>query len=108
MRATLDASLPDSAVIWRPARVPDGQGGGSTSWAEAGTYPARIGPTGGAESVIAAKLTATTTWTVTLPASTDVRPEDEIAIGVRRLKVAAVLAPRTWEVSRRVLCMEVG
>jgi head-tail adaptor len=107
-RAEVALTLSETAVIQRPAWVSDGQGGGTTSWQAAGTANCRIAPNGtGAEREIAAKLQAISPWFVTLPAETDVKVTDRIQIGSRTLEVGAILAPRTLEVCRRVVCMEV-
>ena len=107
MRATSLASLPDTAAVSRVTRTSDGAGGYTEAWATVATVPCRIASTGGAEAAIAAKLTATTTATVTLPALTDVAPADRLVVGSRTFEVLAVLSARSWEIARRVLAVEI-
>jgi head-tail adaptor len=111
MRTALEASLPDTATISRLTRTADGAGGYTEAWATTGSAVAcRVSPTGSqaAERQVAAKLAAVAPWTVTLPAETDVTTSDRILTGGRTLQVEAVMAPRSWEVSRRVMCQEIG
>jgi len=107
MRSTLVASLPDTAVVKRDTLTPDGAGGWTTSEATVATVAGRVSPSGGRESVVAGKLDAVTTWTITLPALTDVTAKDRIVVGSRTFEVAAVLDPRSWEIGRRVLAVEI-
>jgi hypothetical protein len=52
-------------------------------------------------------MTATSVWTLTLPALTDVRVADHLAVGTRTFEVAGVLA-RSEEIARRVVCREIA
>jgi hypothetical protein len=54
------------------------------------------------EALLAGKLTTTTQHVITFAAETDVRTTDQIASGGETYEVVAVVAPRTWEISRRV------
>lgn len=109
MRATLTETLPLTAVIQRVTRTSDGMGGGSAAWNAAGTAQCRVGPGGTQpeEKLIADRLAGVTAWTVTLPAETDVAAADRIIVGSRTFEVEGVLAPRSWEIGRRVVCREV-
>lgn len=109
MKATLDASLPDTATVYRLTRTSDGAGGYTEAWTATGSAVAcRISPAGtGAEREVAARLAAVAPWVLTLPAATDVTAKDKMVAGGRTFQVLAVLAARSWEISRRVICQEV-
>ncbi len=108
MRSTVDASLPDVAQVQRRTLTSDGAGGYTESWNTVATVACRVAPSGQSpqERVIAERLTATSVWTITLPAETDVRPADRLLVGTRTFEVAGVLA-RSEEIARRVICTEV-
>lgn len=108
MRATLNASLPDTCEISRVTLEPDGAGGQIETWETIATVACRVAPSGQSpqERVIAERMAATSTWTITLPAGTDVQPADRIAVGTRTFEVVSVLA-RSEEIARRVVCSEV-
>ncbi len=99
---------PDTAQIQRRTLTPDGAGGHAESWNTVATVACRIAPSGLSpqEQVIAERLTATSIWTITLPALTDVRPADRLLVGARTFEVVGVLA-RSEEIARRVVCVEV-
>lgn len=113
MRETLNRSLPEMAVIYRLTRTDD-TSGGTTETLEAGDpIECRVAPLGGgvgaamAESLIVGRVGTADSWMVTFPADTDVRLTDSlIVLDDRPLEVVAVLAPRSWELSRRVVCVE--
>ncbi len=107
MRATLTASLPDSCAIQRVSQVSDGAGGYTESWATVATVACRVSPSGRQpeERAIADRLSATVSYTVTLPALTDVTTRDRLVIGGRSFEIQGVLS-RTNEISRRCVCTE--
>ena len=108
MRATLDESLPDSCQIRRATLASDGAGNMVPTWATVATVACRKSPSGNtpAERAVAERVASENPWTVTLPAGTDVRPADRLLIGSDTLEVVAPIA-RSWEISRRVVCVEV-
>lgn len=99
--------LPDSCTRSRPQYSSDGRGGQTVGTPNTTTFACRIAPTSGRELEVAARLTSAVAYTVTLPAGSDVRAEDSLAVGGRTLQVIAVLAGGAWETARRVLCVEV-
>lgn len=109
MRSTLDTSLPDTAQVQRKTLTPDGAGGFTESWATVATVACRISPSGRSpeERAIADRLTATSAWTLTVPALTDIQPSDRIIVGNRTFEVVAALS-RSTEIGRRLMCIEVG
>ena len=109
MRAALDASLPDSATVKRRTLTSDGAGGFTESWATQATVACRLAPSGlsPAERVISDKVTATSTWTITMPALTDVGVADRIVIGgSRTFEVVGVLTS-SEEICRQVVATEI-
>lgn len=110
MKATLDASLPDTATVYRVTRTSDGAGGYTDAWTAMGSAVAcRISPVGrGVELAVANRLEAAAPWGLTLPAATDVTTKDQLRTSARTFEVIAVLAVRSWEISRRVICEETG
>jgi hypothetical protein len=112
MRATADAALPDTCTISRPALVSDGAGGQTSTYSQVGgTIACRLSPAGvgtqSDEMELADRDTSTTDWIVTLPAGTDVGEKDRVLTGGRTFEVTRVKAPMSWEISRRVLAIEV-
>lgn len=99
---------PDTAQVQRRTLTPDGAGGHAESWNTVATVACRVAPSGWSpqEQVIAERLTATSIWTITLPALTDVQPADRLLVGARTFEVVGVLA-RSEEIARRVVCVEV-
>jgi SPP1 family predicted phage head-tail adaptor len=108
MRAAQNAALPDTCVIRRVTLTPDSYGGHTEEWNDIATVACRVAPSGHSpqEQVIAERMSATSTWTLTLPADTDVTAADRLVVGARTFEVAAVLA-RSFETARRVVCTEV-
>lgn len=107
MRTTLNRTLPDTATIQRTTRTVDSAGGYTDAWTDFATVACRVAPANGREQTIAGRLDAVGTWTITLPANTDVTSKDRIAVGSRTFEVVLPLRPRSWELSRRVVCEEI-
>lgn len=99
---------PDTAQVQRRTLAPDGAGGHTESWSTVATVACRVAPSGQSpqEQVIAERLTATSIWTITLPAETDIQPADRLLVDARTFEVVGVLA-RSEEIARRVVCVEV-
>lgn len=110
--AVTSETLTDTASILRPTDAPDGQGGTLKSWATIQTgVPCRVAPpprTGSAENEIADRVGSATIVIVTLQALTDVTLRDRILALGRTLEVVEITAPRTWEMAREVVCMEIS
>lgn len=108
MRAVQSDTLPDTAVISRNTPTSDGMGGWTDAWAAIGTVDCRVSPAGGgAESLMAERITDTDAWNITLPYNTDVTAKDRVAIGSRTFEVVTAL-PKSWETARRVVATEVS
>lgn len=107
MRADLNRMMPDSATIQRDTIGSDGSGGQTvTGTTTTGPFACRVAVASGKEEVIAGKLDAVGSWTITMPAGTDVLAGDRILIGSRTFEVSIPLRPRSWQLSCRVLCTE--
>lgn len=118
MRRTAERTMTGRATV---LRAPPGDGDGSDEFGspEEGAsapkapvlvdLPVRVelARRNGAEGMAAARLENRLAWTLALPAGTDVRPHDDLAVGARRFAVAEVLGPETFEIERRVLAEEV-
>lgn len=112
MRATLERTLPDIAVVTADTQVPDGAGGYTTTQSDGEPVACRVAPASGREATIAGRLDAVGTWTITLPANTPVAAPnriyvDAVGVPVREFEVVLPLRPRSWELSRRVVCLEI-
>lgn len=113
MRAEMDRSLPETAVIYRLTRDRDTSGGTIETLEASDPVECRVAPLGGgvgaamAEELLIGRVGSNDAWMVTFPADTDINATDTLVIlNDRPMEVAAVLAPRSWELSRRVVCVE--
>ena len=108
MRHEASHFWPGTAVIWRATEASDGQGGVIQTWAAVGTTNCRLSPaSSGREQVAADKLTAIAPWVITITQGTTVYESDRIVISTAgTFEVQAVMAPRSYEVHRRLLCTE--
>lgn len=110
LRTTLDQSLPDTAQVLRLGTVSDGMGGNTGTWANYGSAVAcRVSPAGNSpsERVLADRVQGRQLWVVTLPATTDIGTQDRLAVGTRTFEVMGTSAPRSYELQRRLFCVEV-
>lgn len=108
MQATLTDSLPDTVQVQRVTLASNNAGGRTDSWAVLATVAARVSPVlrPGGEVQAAGRVEAQKRWIVTLPSGTDVTTRDRIVWGSRTFEVSGVQAARSWELSRRVECVE--
>lgn len=110
MRATTQQTLAGTAVISRPAYVPDGQGGGTQTFAAAGTVACNIAPyksRAGDERVIADRLQTALGFYLTVPALTDIAMADRVVCGGGTFEVVALREPRTVEIVRRAVIAQI-
>jgi hypothetical protein len=103
-----DAS-PDVAIVLRLTLVPDPFGGQTESWDDIATVAAKVSmldpsPT---EQTIASQNIGQVVMLITLPAGTDVRPDDQIQIvwdgGTDLYEVVGAIPERSFEVRTRVI-----
>lgn len=90
LRADIEATLPDTAVIERPEFTADGYGGQTVSYGAVGTVACRLIPIRVNEEAIASGLRVISAWRVIMPADTDVRVEDRLTVSGRTLRVVGV------------------
>lgn len=107
LQRAANALMPSTAVIWRKTYTGDGVGGGTGSFAPAGTVSCLAMPTPGparAEN-FAGRDSEVESWTLSLPAYTDVRSTDYIVvINSGTFEVQGFNASRSYEASRVVAC----
>lgn len=113
MQATIEQTLPDSCVINRLTRMPDGAGGWDDTWAATATLPCRVRPAGlisPTEHPAAERLQGRVPFTVTFPHETDVRDADTIqrAGDTTALEVIGASIPESWPLSTRVLTARIA
>lgn len=115
MRATLARTYPESVVIYKQDRTKDDSGGFTIEWDDQTPTVGRVAPLAGgvgaatAEVLMAGRLGLAEGWMLTVPAETNIDPPDRVLLnGDRGFEVASVLAPRTWELSRRVILVELS
>jgi len=108
IRAEVNLLLNETVVISRLTQSDNGAGGFTESWAAAGTVTGRIGPLDkqGREGLVGDRLAGRFGYTVTLPATTDVRAADRLTVGTRVFEVVQPIA-RSNETARVVICAEV-
>lgn len=108
LRGYANLALPDTAVVSRPSRVSDGEGGSTVSYSTVATVACRISPLGNAaqETVIGEAARAIAQYVINLPAETDVESDDRLIVGSRTFEVVETVK-RSYEVIRRVICREV-
>lgn len=111
MRATLEESLPDTCTIKRKMVADDGQGGQTETWGDLATGVAcRLAPLSSQmdrEEEVEDRVSATKYRLVTLAADQDIKVEDLVVVAGRTLEVRGLRDPRSWQLSRRVECLEV-
>ena len=112
MAATLEESLPDSCDIVRAVVESDGAGGDTVASVTLTTVACRVSPAStavrDAEGIEAEAIRSQAPWLITVPRGTEVRESDVIVTEAGDdFEVAAVLGPRSYEISRRILCREV-
>ncbi len=107
MRSTLDDSLPDECTIVTSTLVTDSAGGHTTTTTSA-TVACRLSPAGaGREDTVGSRVTPENRWTITVPYDTTVGQAAKITVGSRTFEVVSVDVDRSWDLCKRVLCVEV-
>jgi head-tail adaptor len=108
MRTTVKDALPDTGTIQKVTRAVDGMGGHTDTWSDQGTVVCRISPTSGSgEKFVADRKGAVQSWTITVDQSVDITVKDRFAIDGRTFELVGLMAARSWEVSRRLVAVEV-
>lgn len=109
MRATVNSHLAGTAVLQQPTFTSDGQGGQTTSYADAGTVDARLAPetTRGGEQDLAGRVAEVSSWILTVPAHTTVNETWRVVYESVTYEVDEVLTRVPEELGRRVRVSEV-
>lgn len=107
-----DLAMPGTAHVLRGTVTPDGIGGwtntyGTVSISGTVSMPCRYRPSSAQERERSGKLVAEMSWTVVFPAEWAIAVADRIVIDGRTFMVEGMLAPKTWEMERHILCTEV-
>jgi len=102
--------MPESCVVWQPAKTTDGMGGETVEYTWTHSYPCRVASNGIPQQYLAAaKLMDRTAYMVTLPYDADVKDGDhlEIVLTGLTLEVMGVVRGVTWQTAIRALCQKV-
>ena len=115
MRETCDGTLDSTAVLQRKTYVDNLGGGGSLTWAAAGTYPCHLSNSNAAQTTAdtaeegsTGRVEPETDWIMTLPALVTVDETMRAVTLGGTFEVTMVREPRTWELARRVELTEVN
>ena len=112
LRDVVLALLPDTGVVLDEVEVRDTTGGIKTTWTRRpGTIPCRVGNVRQADQVAAStanlgrgnQVAGRQRAAITVPALTALDPGDRIQTLGRTYTILAVLAPTTWELTRRLI-----
>ncbi len=108
MKATQEQNLPETVLILRATHSSDGAGGVSENWQAAGTVNGRIAAVHWQpnEMELAARLTASQKYVVTLPVGTNVTETDRLKVSSRQFGIIGVQR-RSQATAVRITCVEV-
>jgi len=94
--------------VQNPSEVSDAQGGADGAWS---THQpacwASVEPLSTREQFWQSQLQTIGTHKVTMRYTALITSRSRILFGTRTFEIAGVLAPRSWELWRRVVCVEV-
>lgn len=109
MRATMNDSLPDTVLISRASRAPDGLGGQSETWATVATTQGRLSAEFAPpdEPLLGDRPSSVQRWQITMPSDTDVTYLDRCLIGTRTFEVRGTNRERSWAIDVIVHCTEI-
>ncbi len=109
MRATLNASLPDTAQVQTLTRTADGMGGYTESWTLGASYSCRLSSRGVPQEYLQqAAVQGAQYWMVTLPYNAAVTRQDRLIVGGKMLSIVGFQSGGAWETAKRVVCVEVN
>jgi head-tail adaptor len=101
MRADIAELLPDSAVIYTAARVPDGMGEFTTTWAASGTALARIDPIRANDQISGGAVQPFTRFRLTLEYGSTITPGNRVTINAVTYNVVALQTANSWPLDIR-------
>ena len=108
MRADVESSLPDVALVERSQRVSDGRGGWSEGWTTEFEVRARLTSASSVETSRELGLVAVTRPLLVVPAETDIRTTDRVTVAGQTFHVTGVRDTGSFEVARYVELAEVA
>jgi SPP1 family predicted phage head-tail adaptor len=94
-------------TIQQIARIDDGAGGYTETWASAGTVYADVYPLKGQERYDAQQIQANLSHRVTIRYRADVNPSMRLSYGTRTLVIEAVIDPEERHRELILMCSEV-
>ena len=107
MRTELERSLPDECAILTRTWASDGAGG-HTETTSSTTVACRVSPDGsGQEDTVGGRITPVNRWVITVPNDTTVAQSAKVTFGSRTFEVVSVDVDRSWDLCKRVRCIEV-
>lgn len=113
MRDTLNVTLPGTAILYSRSGATDGMGGQTETYTAYGTVDARLSPIGsgrssGWEMEIVGRLGLVNPMTLTIPAEQTITETGRVSYRGTTYEIAHVAHREPWEISRRVLVVEVA
>ena len=100
-------ALPDSCSIVTRTLVSDGAGG-HTETTSSATVACRLSPDGGGqEDTLGGRVTPVNRWVITVPYDATVAQSAKVTFGARTFEVVSVDTDRTWDLCKRIRCVEV-
>lgn len=114
MRTIVQGVMVGTVVLQYPARVRDSMGGATTTWTAFGTTPYGLEQATGQEAELAARLSSSQAWVITLPAGTALTfgtvpaTAARLLDGTRVFHVISAPGAETFELERRVIAVEVA
>lgn len=106
MRSTQEQHMLETVYIQRLVRTDDNSGGWYESWQTVQETKGRIGIPTSAELAIAGSLNAVNSFTITLPADTDLLETDQLQISGVEYRINAILK-RSQKTALRVLVTQI-
>ncbi len=110
MRASVAQALPDDVTIQAVTRTVDAAGGWSEVWSTSGSAKGRLASEArfSREGDVSARLSAISSFRVTLPALTAVTPANRLVVSGKTLEIVEVLDAGAWELATICHCAEVA
>lgn len=106
LRTDPERTLPDECVISRTTATEGSHGRPGASGPTETTVACRISPRSGGEGIELDQVTARQLYNITMPAETDIGPNDQITSGSRTFQVVGGTGERSYEITRRVFAEE--